>query len=1807
MRKLPVIFFLCWCASAEAQTVSIPITVQEALFPGGSTGVARTNEPFCRETGGVPIPDSVGLTNTSTLTLTGASVSAGQFRITGTWPSGNVKWLQVCGILPSLSAGGTATVTLANNGSGNFGGNNLASLAGSTITVNNTGGATSCGVAGATCFTIKAAGNFNGIDTVTIGATTLVATHSTPASGLVLLGPTPGSFPTNTQCGAGCATVYSSANDANSTCSIEINGPVMADVVCYGTHKDGSGNPYMHFTSRLYFFKGKNYAVVEVIPRNADYSTAATPSADCNVSAGACIGQTFNVSYKNFQSYELREPLTGLSGTITATIANHTVTPTSTTLTGSDNVDIYQGQSSFFDPCLETASDYVSNACIGSTAKNTWTPDTGYHITKNGTDLTSGTSAQFPQGWADCTDGSGNGVLIGSNLFAAYWPKSLEFFNACTEMRIGIRPNENSVTSFLPWPAWDMQSGNILFLEFHTSNPASLSNDFLSLQHFLAAYPAFASVNTANVFYGHTILPPTQEDNYFLDLANKAIPIVPTSNFCSGGVAPCRPDRGTSSAIYSAGQFRGYSWNTGGAGNQEEFRWDDMLRYFQRGQTGRYLTSLNFYRFLGSVGWPHSDGTNVTGSDGVVNHFQWKDRPQQGQTTPELDNRGNPIVTSTCQSATNSPVSCAHVTNSGGSYTSWAISGGGDAIHAHWYGAPDAYFLTGDESIRESLWGVKSWFLNPNTFQGGSLAGGTACGNQAFCFARAKGIAMMGAARFGAMLAATGDTDAANVLAEGTFIFDTWVKPDVCVKDGSGNVYPTGCTPPPVTSYASPVDPQGISRVRGSEFSARAAGWCPKNTGSNSYRISQSFQHSILEKGIFELQNIKGTSWNEYELAGDLAFGTARFVLTEMLNDDKGMFWQSANSNGFFPGLRFIMPTDIANACSTPSNQLDTSGTVTTAASAVTWVSGIDFTNVNVNDSIGINGTQLVVCTKTDSTHLVVSATNDCTTSSATPGSGLNIGAGTNTTAVPWVQGLVTPVAYSFSTTTTKSGNGFLAIAGGVNGTATTAPAFPADPSSPWDNLQIGIGGGQGSTVAAVPSTTTLTLNTSVSNNANVGFSINPGIYQVGSNTYDVGTVPYVNQGEWDVFNTVANVTKDTTWRRIFNYLMQGVAYHISNAPDFGSVDLWDNINALNSTTSALRDVPITNFSNPGGDGNYQFSFTTPPGATSPLRIKWCGQPIQTDLTQILKYDNLVTQTFGINPATNCAWFAANTTTEPVLTPGVQQTVTIATATNGLSAANFSVKVATPNIVWTDALPLTCSPQPNPCYNGYHTIRYDPFTQRTWIYSTDTAGGAESIYSVRLAPFNSNPPAYGTVTTDNNQPAANGCLASTATLPPTHHPFDMWFNDTKRNRLWTFQGVCGGYVPPEMWYCQLVIGPPPGCSGGAWVRVQPPHMPINTTIHTGTTLSAAITTTTRPTTISVTSNKNICEGTTLQIDSEIVVVSGTGRLWADGTCGVSGVGATVTISAPVLGTTAATHLINATVSDVDGPYNNGAIAFDSDDDMFLLYGFPAPGSNSHALWAYCDTSGTGTLTANQTAVGCTNPDDFTDLTIAGTTCTDPACLTSGAGKVPPGIYYPVVEYDSVHHYFIFYAGCCGALSKIVSANTDTMTFKYTPTTKTFVNLAPACFGIDCQPGQENGALAPPAGSINGEAGRVAHAEANGLFYYHFTGPHGPPVAPAVLTITQDWVLDPTVPSWTELQTGTGPSTTESMAYDSVCNCLISWATALDANNKYPNNGIAHVWIGALPATAQAAGPTGVSLPWTLSGNAGKMSGTLVRK
>src|SRR5260370_7661282 len=114
MKKVLLLTILAFSASPGRAALNVSLTVQEAIY-AGVPGIARTNEPFCQ---GVPLADSQGISSTSVLGLSGAS--AGQFRILGVWPSGNAKWVGVCGLIPHLTAGGQATLPLTDARPANF-------------------------------------------------------------------------------------------------------------------------------------------------------------------------------------------------------------------------------------------------------------------------------------------------------------------------------------------------------------------------------------------------------------------------------------------------------------------------------------------------------------------------------------------------------------------------------------------------------------------------------------------------------------------------------------------------------------------------------------------------------------------------------------------------------------------------------------------------------------------------------------------------------------------------------------------------------------------------------------------------------------------------------------------------------------------------------------------------------------------------------------------------------------------------------------------------------------------------------------------------------------------------------------------------------------------------------------------------------------------------------------------------------------------------------------------------------------------------------------------------------------------------------------------------------------------------------------------------------------------------------------------------------------------------------------------------------------------------------------------------------
>lgn len=810
--------------------LSIPFTVQEALYPGGSPGVARTNEPF---TVGLPIADSAAITSTSGLALIGST---------------------------------TVTGTLATDN-------------GATITVN-TGTAT---------FTLKKA-NHNGIDIAVVGSTTVLATGA--SGGWVINGPSPtATFPGNVTCsptsgGTSCTTVYSSANDSASACSIDTinsvadNGPVRATIKCTWTYTDGASHTYMHGTARYTFYTGKTYVKILRELRNADHGTSST----------------FATAYKGIASEELRVT-PNISGTLSYQVAVDSSSCTSGvcsgTMTTSDTLTLYQAQT--------TAMQWpdCASSCLSS-----YTTDVGYSAKKNTTTLASDTGGTLTVGgWALLANASGVGVEIGVNQLSPYWPKSLEFNNG-TDVRIGLWPRESSAPYYIPYPQYDIQTA---WLNFFTTTPSSPGNEFLKFQQYLVAYASVSTYQNSGVF-PYPLTTASQDDTYYTGLssggsgpATPANPSLPVGDFC------CLADA-------TPYVYRFYSWPQGGGGNQAEFRWSDLLNLIKRGYTGRYLNSAQFYAMEMSKTFPRADFSGG-----------WR----QYEGTGQLDGFGFP---------TN--ITSQNGTLSFSNYVEWE--------HEHWYGLTDYYFMTGDETVHDALLdGPTNYFLD-------STSAINAGGDYNI---RAVGGHLMGASRLALMLNATGDTtDGGNVLAQGVTTFGYQVKPHLCVSGFppscsantyTGTVNTSGSTvslatgasfndtmlfgPFQIGSSFYPVSAvnstssitlltsagsqagasyqytsQGQSTTRGLPYIAGTDNQC--TPGGAQQRSVHTFMLGIWIGGIWELRQAKGSSWADYWTALDLAYGGALWALSEGYGTDGLTAW---TNNGF----RYNVQIDIANNC----------------------------------------------------------------------------------------------------------------------------------------------------------------------------------------------------------------------------------------------------------------------------------------------------------------------------------------------------------------------------------------------------------------------------------------------------------------------------------------------------------------------------------------------------------------------------------------------------------------------------------------------------------------------------------------------------------------------------------------------------------------------------------------------------------------------------------------------------------------------------------------------------------------------------
>ncbi len=1313
--------------------VNVPLTIQEALYKGGSLGVARNADPVSI---GVPLPDDpdTGITDVNQLSLSGATV--GQFRVLGRWPSGRIKWVQV-DTQADVTAGQIKTgIILTSGATGNFGGASLASDNGTTITISTA----------AATFTIRKA-NFNVVDQVVIAGKTVVTSGS--SQGLVLTGPTPG----QTSCSP-CATMYSSANDPNSTAVIEENGPAKAVIRATGTHVDSAGHAYLHFTVRMYFYAGKSFVKVTSILRNADHGASNTEA----------------TAYKGLQGYELQiSPQ--LSGTANYSIANHTASATVGSLGSSDAVYLYQGQSQQMK-----WQDWCGSGCVP------YTTDVGYRISKNGTTVISGSDTQYPQGWADVGDSAGTGVEIGVYQLSAYWPKSLEFNAGGRDVRIGIWARENSIPVYQPWPQWTV---NDLYLNFHAAAPASPVNDFLRFQHYLLGRAPLTHYNATGVF-PYPILDPATEDAFYTSTASSAVPALSVSKAC------CIQDFGTSDANWPLSIYRFYSWGSPGGANQTEFRWSYLLNFLSRGMTGRYLNAAHFYKYQAESIFPHADG------------FAWRNYPA------EVDGFGFPKAASA---------------NSALGFRNWK-----DQEHGHWYGMTDYYFLSGDETIHDTLLdGPKNWFMTENTYQNAKAGG--------LYNSRSIGVQLIGSARFSQFLATTGDPDAAAVLNQGTNTYLTQVKPDLCVAG-----YPAGCVLG--AADGGPWKTQGVSRVRGVPWGAAgtSGSWCGV---SHAYRVNSSFQPSILIQGLLEFRNVAGSSWNEYQNALDLAYGIAQWNLSENYVDDGSGRW---DINGF----RFGLALDVPNRCNGTGEKAEDdfqpTPTQTTSMTflarymvegATNWATRF---KINLQKDMAALGTTTSDFGSYQIASVIAILSNPSSSALSTvPISGFadngggsytiswTVPTGARSYRIKWGSKRIVDWIGFDPANNVFTGDPANTMAWFAANNVSTIPAPAAGGQSQSLTIATGTAGLTAANfsvkayVTGAASTQIPSVLSLISGNGQSGppgqplsspFTVKV-TDSAGAAVSGIAVVFTVTAGGGTL--STASVATDA----------QGLAStSLTLGPTAGANTVTATAGSFTSssiTFSAIGTAAAATATNLAlSSGNAQSGSVSTPltnpfvvKATSATGAAVAGVAVTFSVTSgggSLTASNVTTDSSGLASTTLVLGTSAGPNTVSATAAGLVGNPITFTATATGSAPPPSGGTA--DVAWKQMTPTTGWPG----YNGYLTIWFDPASKKTILYGVTTT--SSSIYSTDLF-------FYDTITNTFTHHSGTGslsnvCPADTPSQPGNRHPGWQMAIDTKRNFMWLWGGVCQGVNRTDMYYLKLTADP----MLATWHQLTPAHTPL---------------------------------------------------------------------------------------------------------------------------------------------------------------------------------------------------------------------------------------------------------------------------------------------------------------------------------------------------------------------------------------------
>lgn len=578
MKLIQLIIASCVSLSIPSfsfATINIPLTVQE-LLPASVTGIDRAGEVV---TGGIPLPENSGITSTSELGLSG--VSTGQFRSLGRWPNGNIKWVLLDFPL-SLNAGGVNNTVSLVDGEGNFGGSNLATDSGATITV----------ATGVATFTVKKA-NFNIFDTVNVGGAGMVTAGN--AGRLSMIGTDD--------------VEYSSANDSSSTAVIEENGPVRTTIKAVGSFKSAVGTRLMDYTVRLHFFKGKSTTRGEVELRNADHNYP-THQAFKSVAAvvPTVLGGTKSVTF-------------GINGT-----------PITAPLDFGATAYLFQGYNTRYKTYPEVFMGHTGNGWrppLPGSGGDTYVFDPNYigvKVQVGGTAVNPfGTVTQYGDSAASIDDSTGKGVTVGFKRLPAFWPGGFEFKddgNVGIELYSKQNPYNAAKKIYLPYGTHDRRT---VLWDFHTSS-GNANNATLSkrLEYPLAVRANLSHYLAAKALYGQPEIPTADEEAAFFSSIGKSSYAPSLSN-------------PVLDYIYREGPNA-----TPGGGNQFPRSLHQLINWLRSGNGGWFLLGEQRTLFNNSGAFQRSD-TSITQFPTITNPLQAGERLSNTQDWEHMHIQSAPL------------------------------------------------------------------------------------------------------------------------------------------------------------------------------------------------------------------------------------------------------------------------------------------------------------------------------------------------------------------------------------------------------------------------------------------------------------------------------------------------------------------------------------------------------------------------------------------------------------------------------------------------------------------------------------------------------------------------------------------------------------------------------------------------------------------------------------------------------------------------------------------------------------------------------------------------------------------------------------------------------------------------------------------------------------------------------------------------------------------------------------------------------------------------------------------------------------